>query len=108
MQIIFLSAGDAQEEKFVKRADIWHQRDAFTSEVIWPKGSDSGSKTINLSGVEETVRFITIAPQALEGRFSLTFRLKKMLMSGSKKNVGEIEKKIGEIFLLDKVAKMPL
>ena len=106
MQIIFLSAGDAQEEKFVKRADIWYQRDAFMSEVIWPKGSDSGSKTINLSDVEETVRFITIAPQALEGSFSLTFRLKKMLMSGSKKNVGEIEKKVGEI--LDNVAKIPL
>jgi hypothetical protein len=88
MQIIFLSAGDAQEEKFVKRADIWYQRDVFTSEVTWPKGSESGSKTIDLSGVEEAVRFITIVPLALEGSFSLTFRLKKMLMDGSKKNVG--------------------
>ena len=84
-----LSTGDAQEEKFVKRADVWYQRDAYQSEVTWPKGSESG-KSINLSGVEEAVRFVTIVPQAWEASFNLTFRLKKMLMSGSKKSVGEI------------------
>jgi hypothetical protein len=68
--------------------EFWYPRDAFTSEVTWPRRSESGSKTIDVSGVEEAVRFITIVPLALEGSFSLTFRLKKMLMAGSKKNVG--------------------
>lgn len=99
MQIIVLSVGDAQEEKFVKRADVWYQRDAFQSEVVWPKGSE-GSKTINLSGVEEAVRFVTIVPQAWEGSFNLTFRLKKIIMSDSKKSVGEI------FHLIDNADKM--
>ena len=89
MQVMVLSTGDAQEEKFVKRADVWSQRDAFQSEVTWPKGSEP-SRAINLSGVEEAVRFVTIDPQAWEGNFNLTFRLKKMLMSGAKKTVGKI------------------
>ena len=48
------------------------------------------SKSIDLSGIEEAVRFVTIVPQAWESNFNLTFRLKKILMSGSKKTVGEI------------------
>lgn len=81
---------DAQEEKFVKRADVWYQRDAYQSEVTWPKGSESG-KSVNLSDVEESVRFVTIVPQAWEASFNLTFRLKKMLMSGLKKSVVDVD-----------------
>ena len=85
-QYKFPYPGDAQEDKFVKRADVWYQRDAVQSDM---KFSES-SKSIDLSGIEEAVRFVTIVPQAWESSFNLTFRLKKVLMSGSKKAVGEI------------------
>lgn len=83
-----LFPGDSQEEKFVKRADVWFQRDVLQREIGWPKGSEI-SRAIDLSHLEEAVRFVTIIPKLWDSSFNVTLKIKKRVMSGAKKTVGE-------------------
>ena len=68
---------------------MWFQRDVLQREIDWPKGRETKSLTFDLSSVEEAVRFVTISPKRWDKSFSLTFRIKKRVMEGSKMKVGE-------------------
>ena len=73
----------------MKRADVWYQKDVYQEEINWAKGSEF-SRTIDLSNLEEAVRFVTVVPQHWDKSFNLTFRIKKRMMSGASKTVGEM------------------
>ena len=68
---------------------MWYQRDVLQRVIEWTKSGESRSHVIDLSSIEEAVRFVTIVPKRWDKSFTLTFRIKKRVMDGSAKKVGE-------------------
>lgn len=76
--------GDTNENKFVERVDIYHQRYVYNKHQEGPS-NENLSKTVTCS-TDEPVQFVTIIPMemARKGNFSISLKITHRVLSENK------------------------
>lgn len=79
-----VSTGDTRKDKFVKRADIYHQKYVYNKHQEGPS-SENLSTTVSCS-TDEPVQFVTIIPleMAKKGNFSISLKIIHKIFSENK------------------------